>query len=108
MATRDYNFRLFLENGTELNLSTINEDIYLDFYVPIDDLNSTHFNDAKELKSQGYDIYDINSDFYNDFCSPAFLGENDITLKDRRNSIMLKKYTIIFFGKNTRHTKYYF
>ena len=87
MATRDYNFRLFLENGTELNLSTINEDIYLDFYVPIDDLNSTHFNDAKELKSQGYDIYDINSDFYNDFCSPAFLGENDITLKDRRKYI---------------------
>ena len=87
MATRGYNFRLFLENGTELNLSNINEDIYLDFYVPIDDLDSTNFNFAKEMISQGYDIYDKNSDFYHDFCSAAHLGENDITLKDRRKYI---------------------
>ena len=87
MATRDYKLKLFLENGTEINLSIIDDDFYLDFYVPIDNLNTAHFNDAKDLKDQGYDIYDKNSDFYHDFCSPAFLGENDITLKDRRKYI---------------------
>ena len=87
MATRDYNLKFFLENGTELNLSIIDDDIYFDFYVPIDDLKSIHFNDAKELKEQGYDIYDKNSDFYNEYCSPAYVGENDIALKDRRKYI---------------------
>ena len=32
-ATNDFDYRIFLENGTELDLSTLEEDIYADIYV---------------------------------------------------------------------------
>ena len=33
-ATSDYTYKFFLENETELNLSKINEDLYIDFLYP--------------------------------------------------------------------------
>ena len=92
-ATSDYNYKLFLENKTELNLSTINEDIYVDFYVPITDLELANFNYSKNFLEQGYDIYNTSSDFYNDYCTPAYQGDNDITLADRKKYIYPKNVT---------------
>ena len=34
-ATTDYDYKIFFENGTELNLSNINENFYFDIYVPM-------------------------------------------------------------------------
>ena len=49
----------------------------------------------------GYDIYNSNSDFYNDFCSPAFYKDNDIILKDRQKDFIdnnkITIFIIIFF-----------
>ena len=94
MATYDYNYRIFLENGTELNLSLIDEDIYIDIYTKIKDKDLANFNYIKYFYSQGYDIYDKNSEFYNDFCTPAFLNENDITLADRKKYIYPNNITL--------------
>ena len=55
-ATSDYNYKFLLENETELNLSIINEDLYVDFYVPIKDLDLANFNYSKYFLNQGYDI----------------------------------------------------
>ena len=93
-ATTDYIYEYILENGTKLNLSSIEEDIYIDVYVPIKDLELAKFDLTKQFAEQGYDIYDINSDFYNDFCSPANLGDNDITLKDRKKEIYPNNITL--------------
>ena len=93
-VTNDYDFRIFLENGTELNLSNINEDFYIDIYTPIKDLDLARFNYSKIFAEQGYDIYDINSEFYNDICTSANLGENDITLKDRKKDIYPDNITL--------------
>jgi len=93
-ATTDYIYEYILENGTKLNLSCIEEDIYIDVYVPIKDLELAKFDLTKKFAEQGYDIYDINSDFYNDFCSPANLGDNDITLKDRKKEIYPNNITL--------------
>ena len=87
VVTNDYDYWLFLENGTELNLTNIEEDFYTDVYTPIKDLELAKFNYSKIFAEQGYDIYDINSEFYNDICTSANLGENDITLKDRKKDI---------------------
>ena len=83
MAIIDYIYEYILENGTILNLSSVKEDIYVYVYVPIIDLDLAKFNLAEEFAEKGYDIYDINSGFYNDFCTPTSLGDNDITLEDR-------------------------
>ena len=75
-------------------MSSIDEDIYVDVYVPIKDLELAKFDLTKEFAEQGYDIYNINSEFYNDFCSPANLGDNDITLEDRKSDIYPQNITL--------------
>ena len=86
-ATTDYIYEYTLENGTILNMSSIEEDIYIDVYVPITDLDLAQFDTVKQFAEQGYDIYDLNSDFYNDFCTPASMGDNDLTLEDRKKDV---------------------
>ena len=93
-ATSDFEYSLILENGTELNLSKINENYYVDISFPIRDLELAKFDFAKTFNEQGYDIYDKNSDFYNNFCSPASLGKNDIVLKDRKTDIYPSNVTL--------------
>ena len=87
IVTNDYIYKFFLENGTELNLSKIKDEFQIDIYVPLTDLESSNFNYSKYFAQQGYDIYDKNSVFYNDICSPAYISNNDITLNDRRKDI---------------------
>ena len=103
MAIIDYNYKIFFENDSELNLSLIKDDISINFYIPINNLELAHFNQSQYFSEQGYDIYDKESDFYHEFCSPAYVGENDITLKDRRkyiypNNVTLCKENCIYNG----------
>ena len=93
-ATSDYNYKIFLENETELNLSNIKEDLYINFYVPIKDLDISNFNYSKYFAGQGFDIYNKSSEFYNDFCTPAFQEDNDVTLKDRKKYIYPNNVTL--------------
>ena len=83
-AVKNFDYKIFLENGTLLN---INEDIYVNVYLPLVDLNSAKYNYSIYFAEQGYDIYNKNDKFYNDKCTPAYLNNNDITIKDRRNDI---------------------
>ncbi len=94
MVTNDYNYSLFLENGTELNLSLINEEINIDIYLLVKNKEIANFYYSKYFYEQGYDIYDKKSRFYNDFCTPAFLGKNDITLEDRKKYIYPNNITL--------------
>ena len=94
MAISDYNYKIFLENGTELDISLINEDIYSNNFSPIRDLVLTNFNLSEYFLEQGYDIYDKNSAFYNDTCSYAHLYENDITIEDRKKDIYPNNITL--------------
>ena len=86
-STSDYDFIIVLENGTQLNLSNINIDIYFDVSVPIRDLDLAKFNYAQYYQNLGYDIYNSSSEFYNDFCSPASYEDDDLILKDRQTDI---------------------
>ena len=94
MATSDYEYKLILENGTELNISLINEDFYATISVPLKNLILAKFNIYEYFIEQEYDIYDKNSNFYNDICSPAHLEDNDITLEDRNKEIFPNNVTL--------------
>ena len=86
-ATSDYKFKFILENGTELNLSNIDEDFYIDVSVPIRNLNLSNFHYITYFIEQGYDIYNKNSTFYNNICSNAHYNKNDIVIIDRKKEI---------------------
>jgi hypothetical protein len=94
LATSDYELRLFLENGSEIDLSKIDDDLHAIIYVPIKNLNLANFNYSEYFYEQGYDIYDKNSNFYNDSCAKAHLYENDITLEDRKKDIYPNNVTL--------------
>ena len=85
----DYGFVLFLENGTELNLSTLSEELKVKISVPIQNLELVNYDYAKIFSEQGYDIYDINNKFYHDLCTPGYLHDNDLTLENRRKEIYI-------------------
>jgi hypothetical protein len=84
ISSNNYNYKLVLEDGRELNLSIIEEDIYYNVYTPIKNVNLTNYNYYLYFLQQGYDIYDKYNSFYNDICAPAYLEGNDITLEDRK------------------------
>ena len=94
IVTSNYDYKFILLNGTELNINNIKEDIYFNIYVPIKDLNSSHFNYSLYFAEQGYDIYDKKSNFYNDICTPTHLYNNDIILKDRKKDIYPNNVTL--------------
>ena len=93
-ATTDFIYEYKLENGTVLNLSNVEEDVYVDIYVPIKNLEVVKFDLTKQFAEQGYDIYDKNSEFYTDFCTPASFGDNDVTLADRQKDIYPHNVTL--------------
>ena len=94
MALNSYDYKLILENGTDIDLSKINENFFADLSIPIMNENISNFNYYKLLYDQGYDIYKKNSDFYNDICSPAYLYDNDIVIEDRKKEIYPNNVTL--------------
>ena len=94
MAINNYDYKLVLENGAELDLSKINEDIFADLSIPIMNETISNFAYYKFFYDQGYDIYEKSSDFYNDTCSPAYLYDNDVTLEDRKKEIYPNNVTL--------------
>ena len=71
-------------NMTKLNLS-ICSNLTIEIYTPLiisDKLQNLHY----ELKEMGYNLFDINSQFYQDICTPYKSSEGtDVLLSDRVN-----------------------
>ena len=72
-------------NRTKLNLSICNN-ITVDVYIPVV-LSEKTQNLYNELKTLGFDLFDINSPFYQDICTPYKSSDGtDVLLSDRVNS----------------------
>ena len=78
-----YNYGVYLENGTQLNLSVC-EGEQLTIYSNIANSSLIKLEEANYFYSYGYDIYNESDNFYTDVCSPASINGNDITLSDRK------------------------
>ena len=71
-------------NKTKLNLTICNE-IDINIYIPVT-LSEKTKNLYNELKDLGYDLFDINSEFYQDICTPYKSSNGtDVLLSDRVN-----------------------
>ena len=84
-SKRDVQFEVYeSETKSKLDLAVCNN-VSIDIYVPLV-LSEELYNLYNELKEQGYDLFNINSDFYQDICTP-FSSSNgtDVLLSDRAN-----------------------
>ena len=73
-------------SGNKLNLSLCKEDIVVMKYIG--DVTELNIESAKDLASQGIDVFNAEDDFFNDICHPFDNPDGvDIILKDRRNDI---------------------
>ena len=112
-SINDYGFILLLENGTELNLSNLSEDIMVNVSIPISNLELANYNYALIFSEQGYDIYNKNSSFYHDICTPGYIDDNDITLEERKkeifpNNIATSKSNCIYHSTNLNNKRFSF
>ena len=82
--TSVYNFGVFLENGTQLDHSSICKDEKISISAAITNPELIKLNEAHYFNGMGYDIFNESSDFYTDNCAPASIDGNDITLADRK------------------------
>lgn len=79
-----YNYRIYLENGTQLENLEICDGEKITISSKITNEELIKLEEAKYFASYGYNIYDINDDFYTNTCSPASINGSDITLTDRK------------------------
>ena len=86
-STFDFNFELYLDNGTQIEDLSPCYDYPISISSSINNLNIVNFNSAVIFHEQGYDIYNLSSDFYTDECSAANINGNDIIIKDRISDI---------------------
>ena len=80
----DFNFGLYLSNGTKLDTS-ICQDTKVEYTLPADE---KYLENAKELSEQGYDLFNLTSNLFNDYCISVQLDGIDITLETRQKNIM--------------------
>ena len=86
-SERDVEFEIFEPyNKTKLNLSFC-EDADINVYVPFT-LSEENQNLANELQEKGYNMFDLNDPFYQDYCSTfKTLAKTDMLLTDRVDHI---------------------
>ena len=82
-SERDVQFEVYESlNKTRLDLSVC-EDIPINIYIPLvlsEELNNLY----NELKDLGYNLFDINDEFYQDICTPyKSPNDTDVLLADK-------------------------
>ena len=78
-----YNYKVFLENGTELDYNNACSGVKLSISAIISNEDLINLQDAIYFSSFGYDIYNSSSEFYTSVCTSASINNSDITLTDR-------------------------
>ena len=94
----DYDFEIYLKNGSEIKYLNVCKNLPISFSSSIIKKDLAHFKEAEIFNSQGYDIYDFSSKFYNDKCTAAFINGNDIIIKDRIEDIYPYNISFCSFG----------
>jgi len=89
-----YNYGVFLENGFQLDHLNICQNEKITIISPIVDNNSIKIEEAKYFSDLGFDIYNANNRFYTEYCAPASINGNDITLDDRKNDFYPSNYIL--------------
>ena len=97
-VTSEFEYEIYLKNGSELkDLSSCNNESF-SVSSSIYNFDMINYDEAKIFNMQGYNIYNLSSDFYTDICSGAYINENDIVIKDRIEYIYPKNVSFCSNG----------
>ena len=80
--TSNLEYYVYSSNGTLLDLS-ICSDSDINIVKVITDTSNLNYDTAKTLANEGVDIYNINDDFFNNFCNGIDVDNQDLTLNNR-------------------------
>ena len=86
-VTNQFQFEIYLKNGTQLKDLLVCDTFPISVSSSIAKLDLINYEKAEIFNSQGYDIYNLSSEFYKDKCSTANINGNDIIIKDRKEEI---------------------
>ena len=90
---KNIQYELYALNSTEKLDLSVCKDTPVDIYIPIE-LSSDTKKKYENLKSQGYDLFDKNSDFYTDICTPyESPNGTDVDLSTRNSEFYSKTET---------------
>ena len=85
--TGNLKYKVYDKYGNELDLSYCNGTKIIKEKPINEELNRVNFELAKELSDEGYDIFDPESDFYNDPCTVYSDDGKDVPLSDRQTAV---------------------
>ena len=85
-------YEIYLPNGTLVeNADELCGNNSITMYSPIADKEIIKYDIANTFKvTFDYDIYNSQSEFYQDYCSLAYINENDIIIDDRITDFYIK------------------
>ena len=93
--TNSVKFNVYNLEGTLLDLSICDDDD-ISIITPIKNTSNINYDMAKILNDYGIDLYNINDNFYTDFCNNQNISDQDLTLDDRIEDIYVE---VNFCGK---------
>ena len=94
----NFNYDLYTRDGKKISNYSICENINVYISSPFNNLIMNYIDIALVLKEQGYDIFNLSSNFYFDVCTSAYLNDSDLTLKVRQENIYPSNISICQSG----------
>ena len=93
---KDLEYEIYRTNGTKIEDISICENSKLEMSSPIN--NEEEIQIAISLYDQGYDIFNLTSSFYYDYCLSAYINDSDLTLSIRQNDIIPMNKSVCYDG----------
>ena len=91
-------YEIYTRNGLKISNLEVCENTKIEVSSPIFNLKEVNYDKAIVLENQGYDIYNIWSNFYYDFCTSAYIEESDLTINVRQKEIFPNNVSICMDG----------
>ena len=92
----NFDYDIYIKNGTKLEDLSLCDNTKIEISLPITDLKA--YETAVTLNEQGYDIFNLSSSFYYDFCLSVYINNSDVTLGVRQNDIRPEENSICLDG----------
>ena len=78
-----FNYEVYFENGTQIKNFNFSNITQIKMSSSMKDLKLVLYDEAVIFSKQGYDIYNINGEFFQDYCLSVYINNNDVVLSDR-------------------------
>ena len=86
-SVKNFNYEIYTREGKKLNNLSFCENTNIEISTSIKKSDLLNYKEAIQLSKQGYDIYNLSSDFYTDICLSASINDSDLTLSLRQQVI---------------------